>query len=304
MARPIYRKLRVPLILISLLTISLYLSGKNGKNYINPYFFGAKNDIAQIPSTKPNEQIQTYLEEEVAKLPGDYGVYIKDLKRQTAYSVNADTQFQTASIYKLAVMYKTYDALSRGELKKEDVLSEDEYTLDQILAPEDANQTDAVITYSVENALKTMITVSDNYSALLLARELGWQNINDFLIQQNITGFDLVYQEHPQATARATGEILEKIYNNTAVSYQSSEEMKTLLLSQTVNDKIPKYFPSDIKIAHKTGELDNIRNDAAIIYGKNSTYILVILSEAPIPEESTENIAQLSKNMYDKLEAK
>ncbi len=302
MPRPIYRKIRVPLILASIFIIVLYISSKNTKTYITPYFFGAKNNLTQIFSDKPNKQIQTFLEGEVSKLPGNYGVYIKDLKHQTIYSVNENQQFQTASIYKLAVMYKAYDAISKGELSKDDVLTEDEYTLDQILSPEESNVTDSTVTYNVADALKAMITVSDNYSALLLAHKLGWQNIDDFLHQQNISGFDLVYQEQPKSTAKAVGEILERIHNNTAVNSQSSEEMKALLLAQQVNDKIPKYLPSDIKIAHKTGELDNIRNDAAIIYGKNSTYIFVVLSEAPVPEEATDEIAQLSKKMYDKLE--
>lgn len=278
------------------------MSGKNNKTYTDPYFFGAKNLFPKIAEKKPNQEIQSFLQAEIAKLPGSYGVYMKDLKRQAVYTVNPNTQFQTASIYKLAVLYKTYDSLAKGELKKDDVLSEDEYTLDQILTPEGGNQTDAIVTYNVANATNAMITVSDNYSALLLANKLGWQNIDDFLHQQNITGFDLVYQEQPKATASSVGEILERIYDNTAVNFQSSEEMKTLLLAQQVNDKIPKYLPGDIKIAHKTGELDNVRNDAGIVYGKNSTYIFVFLSVTPAPQDAVENIGRLSKKMYDKLE--
>ena len=283
--------------------ILLYISTKNTKSYINPYFFGAKNNFSALFSDKPNKQIQSYLENQISNFPGSYGVFIKDLKHQTIYSVNENQTFQTASIYKLAVLYKTYDAISKGEIKKDDVLSEDEYTLDQVLAPDDENTANGIVTYKVSEALNSMITVSDNYAALLLAHKLGWDNIDSFLHQQNISGFDLSAPQQPVASPRAVSQILEKIHNGTAVDAQSSQEMRDLLLDQTINDKIPKYLPPRTKIAHKTGELDNIRNDAAIIYGRNSTYIFVILSEAPVPEEATENIANLSKNMYEKLEA-
>ena len=293
-------KIKGPLVAIGLLVIGLLLSSLNNKTYFDQFFFGAENKTPAPSIT--NLAIQNYLQAETGKLPGNYCVYIKDLKRGATYKVNANQPLATASIYKLAVMYKTYDAINRGELKKEDVLTEDESTLDQILKPEADTNTSGTISYMVADALRAMITVSDNYSALLLADKLGWKNIDDFLKQQKIEGFDLVGGQQPTATAEAVAILLERIFRNTAVNSQSSEEMKGLLLAQQVNDRIPKYLPKDTKVAHKTGELDNFRHDAGIIYGKNSTYIFVFLSETPAPGDAVENIANLSQKMYDALE--
>ncbi len=63
--------------------------------------------------------------------------------------------------------------------------------------------------------------------------------------------------------------MLEKIYLGKAVSQGASIEMKNLLLAQAVDDRIPKYLPENIKVAHKTGELDTLRHDAGIVYGEN-----------------------------------
>jgi beta-lactamase class A len=294
-------KIKVTLLLLGLLTIGLLLSSLNNKTYFDQFFFGAQNKISA--PNKTDQAIQNYLQTETQKLPGDYGIFIKDLKRGITYQVNADRRFQTASLYKLAVMYKAYDALNRGELKKDDILTEDESTLDQILIPEnDTGNSYGTISYNVSDALKAMITVSNNYSALLIANKLGWQNIDDFLHQQKIGGFDLVYNQQPTATAEAVASLMEQIFRNTAINAQSSQEMKDLLLAQQVNDRIPRYLPGDVKVAHKTGELDYLRHDAAIIYGKNSTYIFVFLSETPAPQDAVENIASLSKKMYDVLE--
>ncbi len=298
----LFPKIKLLLVVIGFLALGLFLSSLNNKTYFDQFFFGSQNKISA--PNKTDIAIQNYLQTETQKLPGNYGIFIKDLKRGKTYQVNNKQPFATASLYKLAVMYKAYDAINRGELKKDDVLTENESTLDQILAPDDSSNTNysAVVSYNVQDALRAMITVSDNYSALLLANKLGWQNIDDFLKQQKIEGFDLVYQEGPTATAEAVGNLLERIFRNTAVNAQSSQEMKDLLLAQQVNDRIPQYLPSDIKVAHKTGELDNVRHDAGIVYGKNSTYIFVFLSETPAPQDAVENIASLSKKMYNALE--
>lgn len=305
MPASLFSKIRVPLIILCLLILGILHYRLKNKTYFDQFFYGAQNKI--FAPNKTDQEIQDYLQTETQKLPGNYGIFIKDLKRGTTYQVNADQTFEAASIYKLAVMYKAYDSINRGELKKDNVLTEDQSSLDEALTSTDPGSTPpgeyfGVVSNNVADALRAMITVSDNYAALLLANKLGWQNIDDFLHQQKIEGFDLVHQQEPTATAKAVGNLLEKIYDNTAVNAQSSQEMKDLLLAQQINDRIPKYLPQDVKIAHKTGELDNIRNDAGIVYGKNSTYIFVFLSETPVPEDATKNIAMLSKKMYDVLE--
>ena len=78
--------------------------------------------------------------------------------------------------------------------------------------------------------------------------------------------------------------------------------MISLLLAQKVNDRISKYLPADIKIAHKTGELETIRNDAGIVFGKKGDYIFVFLSDTANPLNATEQIATLSKQIFEELE--
>ena len=46
---------------------------------------------------------------------------------------------------------------------------------------------------------------------------------------------------------------------------------------ETVLKKIPAGVPSGIETGNKTGELDNVDNDAAIVWSPNATYILVII---------------------------
>ena len=119
---------------------------------------------------------------------------------------------------------------------------------------------------------------------------------------EGIPEINLVGPNSPNVTARSVGALLEKIYKKEAVSKSASEEMINLLLAQEKNDRIPKYLPIDIQVAHKTGELETIRNDAGIVYGKNGDYIFVFLTDTPDQIQSTEKIAALSKQIFDELD--
>ena len=258
-----------------------------------------------VKETK-NPKVETIVKN-AQNLSGKYAIYIKDLKSQNTYELNSAEVFGAASVYKLAVMYAAYDSIEKGKLKKDDVLTSAKTSLDKEIAgyqnqasPPPA-QTDN-ISYTVDRALNLMITISDNYSALLLAERLGWQNIDKLMEQQGFSEINLVGTNSPNVTARSTGALLEKIYKKEAVSKKFSEEMINLLLAQKVNDRIPKYLPADIKVAHKTGELETIRNDAGIVYGKRGDYIFVFLTDTKNPLDAAEQIATLSKQIFEELD--
>lgn len=51
------------------------------------------------------------------------------------------------------------------------------------------------------------------------------------------------------------------------------------LKQQTRTAKIPAGVPQDVQTANKTGELDTVENDAAIIWSGDSPYILCVMSQ-------------------------
>ena len=194
-------------------------------------------------------------------------------------------------------MYATYDAIENGKLKKNTLLSGEKMNPDQPTP----TQTETV-SYSVQEALRLMITISDNNAAILLSEKLGWANIDKFMEQNGLFEINVASPNSPNVTARSAGALLEKIYGKEAVSKKFSEEMINLLLAQKVNDRIPKYLPANIKVAHKTGELEGLRHDAGIVYGKNGDYIFVFLTDTANPLDATETIATMSKQIFEELE--
>ena len=292
--------LKLPKLLISLLAITLLiliglfftrLNQNQPSNLIDNQLSSPPPKFSQLNDSQKTiraSAVSTAIQSNLKNSQGNYSIYIKDLKDDQAFEYRSNEIFPSASIYKLAVMYKTFDALEKGEVEKDEALS----------LKQDANSPQTSRT--VAETLRLMITISDNDSAILLAEKFGWANIEKFLIDVGIENFKLAVQT--ESTPQSTAQILERIYLGQAVSKQASSEMKKLLLSQTVNDRIPKYLPQNVKVAHKTGELDTLRHDAGIVYGKKSDYIFVFFSNTPNPEDAAETIADLSKQIFEILE--
>lgn len=299
----------LPLVIVIIVLVTVYNLRKNNTQTPEVNTPSQPSSVKIETNNKREAEILSIINSNLTNKPGKYAVYIKDLKTNQSFEHNSNETFGSASIYKLAVMYKTYDEIEKGNLKKDDHLVGDKSKLDRKIAGSDEKepeptpqQSPKTVSFNVETALFEMITVSDNYSALLLADHLGWKNIDTFLKENSIENFDLVGDNSPTSTAKSVGELLEKIYSGSAVNQKYSQEMINLLLEQKFNDRIPKYLPTEIKVAHKTGELENVRHDAGIVYGKNSNYIFVFLTDTPNQDKAAENIAFLSQKLFTALE--
>ncbi len=234
----------------------------------------------------------------VAKSEGIYSIIVVDLKNNQTYSLNPDQIYNSASLYKLWVMATTYQAIADGKIKRTDVISDSVENLNKSfnIASSEAELESGTIRMTVNEALEKSITVSDNYSALLLTKKLGLSAINFFL-----KSHQLIHSKTslpPVTSASDIALFYLKLYNHQLVNYDSSNEMIQLLKRQAINDRIPKYLPSTLPIAHKTGELDTMKHDAGIIFTPKGDYILVMLSDTDDPKIAAEKMAQLSKQIY------
>ena len=95
--------------------------------------------------------------------------------------------------------------------------------------------------------------------------------------------------------------LLELIVRGQAVSEDASKQMLDLLLGQKLNSRLPRYLPESVKVAHKTGELDQFRHDAGIVFLPNGySYIIVVMSkDSGQDSESSEVVARVSRAAYE-----
>ncbi|HLY66395.1 MAG TPA: serine hydrolase, partial [Chloroflexota bacterium] len=225
--------------------------------------------------------VQSRLPEE----DGEFGIAIEDLKSGRSTFINAQQRFPSASLYKLAVLYEFYRQKQAGLINVDEVLT----VTDDDLEATGVNTVGGPAAHVCAGvAAQLMIVVSDNVAANVLARRLGRANINQTLNALGLKSTRLYTEGMSDpgpidglsyTSANDTLTLLRLIAAGKAVDADSSREMLNMLLASEINDRLPAGLPFGTPIAHKTGDLDGILNDAGIVYGPRSVYIVAVLSQ-------------------------
>jgi len=157
---------------------------------------------------------------------------------------------------------------------------------------------------SVDCALQTMIEMSGNSAADLLMARLGSSTINARIKSEGLTS-SAITADTAYTSPADIATLLESIARGTAINSGASQRMLDMPLAQQHNDRLPVPLPLDVRIAHKTGELANLRNDAGIVFAPSGTYVLVVLVEnAPSQPDARSAIVDVSHAVYAALEPK
>lgn len=242
---------------------------------------------------------------------GEYGIYVKNLKTGEEFSYQKNKKFDSASLYKLWVMAVVFQKIKDGNIDEDQELSASIKKLDDILllatptplpegSPSLTPEKEEIISMKTSDALFKMITISDNYAALLLASKSGNLNIANYIKKSGFSNSNFL--QPPQTSAGDVGKFYEMLYKEEIIDSVYSEKMINLLKQQVLNDRIPKYLPSEIEIAHKTGELLGSKHDAGIVYGEKGDYIIVVLTDTEDPADAAERIAKFSEGVYEYFE--
>ncbi|OGG15348.1 hypothetical protein A3D77_07445 [Candidatus Gottesmanbacteria bacterium RIFCSPHIGHO2_02_FULL_39_11] len=272
-----------------------------------------KSSTTPIPSLVPSHAVadsQTSFSDIVSSAlsgsRGTYSVAFENLKTGERYYLNEHESYESGSLYKLWVMATVYNQIKNGILNEDDILSEDIPVLNKkfYITPENAEKTEGEITLSVADALSQMITISDNYSALLLTEKIRLSHLASFLKENGFTESSVgTTGNDPATTAYDAALFFKKLYQGELNEPHYTDKMLNLLKAQKLNNKIPKYLSKDITIAHKTGEIYGFSHDAGIVYTENGDYIISLFSESNNPILAEERIATLSKAVYTYLTA-
>ncbi len=289
-----------------------HLQAQYGENFLFPMAAAAADpDTVPLPELKYAMQLRGYdavvqwrpektlqnlkqqLAEQIAGYDGEWSVYCKNLTTEESFVIH-DSPMKSASVMKLFIMGTVYTAFENGELSRTDEILE---------------------------LLHNMIVYSDNSASNELLSKLGNGNYADgiakvdaFIESHEFSNMTVEYNgfndpatntstDHfNQVAAKDCGKLLEDIYRRTWVNRTVSNEMESLLLSQDTRYKIPAGLPEGVLCGNKTGEMDTTENDAAIIYGKDCDYILVVLSsDWDSKDQAISRIAELSRITYQYL---
>ena len=219
------------------------------------------------------------LTKEIGKLGGKWSLYLKRLDTDQVIGINDDEKMIAASLIKLFIAGEFYTLAEEGELDADNF----------------HNMPDLMISISDNGAANALINACTMDKINEFARENGYEEtvLNRRMLEWNGT--------ENYTSARDCGRMLEEVLKGEYVSGEASERILEALRDQQRTSKIPAGVPKEVETANKTGELDNVDNDAAIVWSPECTYILCIMSSdagGRIPE-----IRKLSSMVYDSINA-
>ncbi len=253
----------------------------------------------------------------VAEIVGQFGgrLYFAAEHLQSGRSLRfqADEQVQTASVIKLPIMVEVFFQVREGRLD-----------LQRRLRYEESNRVPGAgilqdLTPGLElpliDAVTLMIVLSDNTATNMVIDEVGIEAVNRRLQQLGLgrtrlnkkvylPADDSVPPEYARfglgvTTAGDMLELLRKLHRRELVDPEASERMLAILQKQRDQDQIPRLLAEPpwegVRVAHKTGALDQVRNDVGLVSTSRGDFALCLFAQdSPDRRWTPDNQASLT----------
>lgn len=229
--------------------------------------------------------LKTMLEGMIAGYKGDWSLYFEAYPSGEVISINSHRVY-SASLIKLFVAQTVYSRTNAGALQE---------------------------TERIQSLLYKMITVSDNDAWRELARILGGGSYMSGMAAvtdvAQANGFKDTGQfiqgekrNYNFTSVNDCGIYLHRLLDGEIVAPAYSEKILDMLKQQRIRVKIPAVIPENVTVANKTGELEYVQGDAAVVYAPSGTYILTVIGDSLENTDAAQaQIRELSKAVYDYL---
>ena len=245
---------------------------------------------------------------------GKISVYAANLKTGQTLAVDADQVVPTASVIKLPILVEAMREVKAGKRSLEEKVTLDK---DNVVPGSGVfHFFDLPLTVTFKDALTFMIIETDNTATNMVIDQVGIKNVNDNITAMGLKDTYLYKKVYKPATgpmpadqkkfglgkttAREMGRVMESIVNCDLHEQKLCDAMLYMLRNQQVRNMIPHYIEtSDTSeglslIGNKTGSLDEVRNDVAVVYSKAGPLVIsVFTSDNQDKSWTNDNAAEL-----------
>lgn len=225
----------------------------------------------------------------------------------------SDEPVQTASVIKFPIMAEVYFQVREGRLELQAPLRYEESNrvpgagILQDLSPG--------LELPLMDVVTLMIALSDNTATNMVIDRVGIDAVNQRMHRLGMNRTRLnkkVYlpalDEIPEERARfglgvtTAGEMLDllrRLYRRELVDAEASEQMIGILSKQRDQEQIPRLLAGadweGVTFAHKTGALDQVRNDVGLVFTPHGDYALSLFAQhSPDRRWTPDNEASLA----------
>lgn len=209
----------------------------------------------------------------LASLQGDAGAFVSDPDGRALFCENEDELFPSASLIKLPLVMTLYADAARGDVDLDERLPVGE-RIDGSGVLRHMRDLDRL---SLRDLAMLAIIVSDNTATNRLIERIGVERVGERLrewgcsktrLSRKMYDFEAAKRGHENVmTARETASLLLRLQRGGCEDRATSDAVLAVLEQCQDRTMLLRYLPYSVKVPHKTGTLDESRNDAAIVPG-------------------------------------
>ena len=274
---------------------------------------------------KSTVTIDHRIQSAIQGFPGTVSLYAKNLDTGASYELRADAPVPTASTIKLPIMVELFAEAEEAKFywnQKLELSDQDKVSGSGVLTELSGGDL-----LPIRDLMHLMIVVSDNTATNLILDRIGGNAVNRRMAQLGLTQTAVmrkIMQTKPESFTEegkkpgndrwGTGRscprdmvvILEKLYRGQLVSKAASEEMINVLKRQRDLQGVGRDM-TDTVVASKSGALDHLRSEAAIVYSAHGPVAMSItVNNIPKVDYGVDNpgnllIAGLSQILVEEL---
>jgi len=294
---------------------------------------------AQVPAPTLQQQLQQLTAARATAGLGHTALYAINLNSSTAVGIDPDLPVQTASVIKLGILYHAMVQVREGKARWDEPITLHPH--EAVAGSGILTFLDTPVTLTLKDILTMMVIVSDNTATNLAIDRFGIDPVNARLQALGLTNTHLYKKvmlpatgpmpaDQPKfglgkTTPREMAHLMEAIAlcnlhqvgTDTTLGplFARTDDADRAVCSVALNmlknqfyrETIPRYLEAvdtsetGTAIASKTGSLDAVRNDVAIVMGKSGPMVLSIFTYDnrdhgwTVDNEAEVSIAKLAK---------
>lgn len=260
-------------------------------------------------AAKADQTLETRLAAIAAIHQGRLTVFAENLKTGKTAALNADQPVQTASVIKLTILLHAAEMLRTGQASLDEKLvltKENQAPGSGVL-----NDLDTPLTLTLRDVLTLMVVLSDNTATNMAIDRFGLKPINATILAAGLHNtwlYKKVFRpatepmpaDQPKfglgkTTAREMASVMARLVEcqldldgGPALPNDGPicGEILTMLREQQDRDSLPRYLETldtseqGSAIGNKTGALDAVRNDVAVIASKSGPIVIAAFTQS------------------------
>lgn len=211
--------------------------------------------------------------ESIPSLQGEAGAFVAEADGHALFCENEDDLFPSASVIKLPLVMTLYADAARGLLDLDERVPVGE-RVDGSGVLRHMGDLDRL---SLRDLAMLAIIVSDNTATNRLIERVGVDRVGERLrdwgcvkttLSRKMYDFDAAKRGHENLmTPRETVSLLLRLHRGECEDRATSDAVLGVLEQCQDRTMLRRYLPYGLKMPHKTGTLEESRNDAGIIPG-------------------------------------